>query len=68
MTPRERLLFTLRLALRKVPPGLLRALAQRRRPGDELAETIVAETILAQIELANLELREGAPGRAHRTP
>ena len=68
MTPRERLLFTLRLALRKVPPGILRALAQRRLPGDDLAETVAAETILAQLELANLELRQGPPGRPHRTP
>jgi hypothetical protein len=37
------------MALRQVPPGVLRDLGRRRLPGDELAERIVAEAILARI-------------------
>ena len=39
------------MALRKLPPGLLRDRGKRRLPTDELAERIVAEAILENWQL-----------------
>ena len=44
------------MALRKVPPGILRDLGKRRLPGDELAEKIVAEAIVKHLELCGWRL------------
>jgi hypothetical protein len=46
---RDELLFDLAMALRHVPPGVLRDVSKRRLPGDELAERIAAEAILAHL-------------------
>jgi hypothetical protein len=46
---RQELLFDLCMALRQVPPSVLRALGKRRLPGDELAERIAAEAILKHL-------------------
>jgi hypothetical protein len=40
---RQALLFDLAMALRQVPPGILRDLGKRRLTADELAEKIVTE-------------------------
>lgn len=48
---RDAMLFDLRMALRKVPPGTLRDLAKRRLPGDDMAEIAVAEKLLEHLEL-----------------
>ena len=53
---REELLFTLRMALRRVPGGTLRDLGKRRLPSDELAEKIVAEAIVGHLELCGWRL------------
>ena len=53
---RDRILFDLCMALRKVPPGILRDLGKRRYPPDELAEKIVAEAILDHLELCGWRL------------
>ena len=51
MSDRERILFDLCMALRKVPSGILRDLGKRRLPRVELAEKIVAEAILEHLQL-----------------
>ena len=71
MTERETILFTLCMALRWVPPGVLRDLGKRRLPGDDLPEKMAAEKILAHLELSGLELKRRS-GRqrtgGHSTP
>jgi hypothetical protein len=65
MTPNERqeFLFDLRMALRKVPPGVLRDMGKRRLPGDELSQQIAAEAILEHLRLCRWEItRPPAPG------
>jgi hypothetical protein len=60
---REELLFDLCMALRQVPPGILRDLGRRRLPDDELAERIAAEAILEHLIRCGWRLeRSPAPG------
>jgi hypothetical protein len=63
MEPDERqaLLFDLRMALRKVPAGTLRDLAQPRRPTDELPAQIVADTILKHLLLCRWRIERLSP-------
>ena len=63
MAARDDLLFDLRMALRKVPRGLLRDMGKRHLPGDDRAETIVVERILEHLELCGwrLTLKERPP-------
>ena len=56
MTDRDHILFALRMALRKVPRGILRDLGKRRFPSDELAEKIVAEAIVEHLQLCGWRL------------
>ena len=60
MTARENIVFDICMALRKVPPGILRDLGKRRLPCDELAEKIVAEAIVAHLELCGWRLTHKA--------
>ena len=60
MTDRDPLLFDLCMALRKVPPGILRDLGKRRLPGDDLAERTVAEAIVKHLELCGWRLTHHA--------
>ena len=60
MTDRERILFDLAMALRKVPPGVLRDLGKRRRPGDDLSDRIACERILEHMERAGWRLEHDA--------
>ena len=53
MTDREELIFTLCMALRKVPPAIFRDMGKRRVPGDDLPEKMAAEKILAHLELSS---------------
>lgn len=60
---REAILFDLCMALRQVPPGILRDLGKRRLPGDGLAEKIAAEAILEHLLRCRWRLeRPPAPG------
>ena len=71
MTSRDELLFTLCLALRKVPPAVFRDMGKRLLPDDDLPEKMAAERILAHLELTGLELtRSPRPTRSgsHSTP
>jgi hypothetical protein len=61
---REAILFDLCMALRQVPPGVLRDLGKRRLPGDELGEKIAAEKILEHLLRCSWRLERPAPGRA----
>ena len=51
MTDRDGILFDLCMALRKVPPSILRDLGKRRFPPDDLPQKIVAEAILEHLQL-----------------
>ena len=51
MADRDGILFDLCMALRKVPPGILRDLGKRRLPPNGFAEKIVAEAILEHLQL-----------------
>ena len=51
MIDRGGILFDLCMALRKVPPGILRDLGKRRVPIDGLAEKIVAEEIVRKLRV-----------------
>ena len=57
---RDRILFDLCMALRKVPRGILRDLAKRRLPTDDLAEMIVAEAIVEHLQLCGWGLERNA--------
>jgi hypothetical protein len=60
---RGELLFELCMALRQVPPGILRDLGKRRLPGDELAEKTAAEKILEHLIHCRWEIsRPPLPG------
>ena len=63
MADRDRILFDLCMALRKVPRGILRDLGKPRLPRDELAEKIVAKAIVEHLELCGW--RPGAQGPAY---
>jgi hypothetical protein len=67
MTPREQILFTIRMALRKVPDGIWRGMVRkdRRRAGGDPDAEIAARIILEQIELANLDIRQRPPLPPH---
>ena len=57
---RDRILFDLCMALRSLPPGILRDLGKRRLPGDDLAEKVVAERILEHLERCGWHLEHHA--------
>jgi hypothetical protein len=63
---REAILFDLRMALRQVPPGVLRDLGKRRLSGDELAEqtAAAAAAILEHLLRCGWRLERPAPGGA----
>ena len=60
MADRDGILFDLCMALRKVPPGILRDLGKRRLPPSNLAERIVAEAIVEHLELCDWRLAHHA--------
>ena len=65
MTDRDHILLDLCMALRKVPPGILRDLGKRRLPGDDLVEKIVAEASLEHLQFCGWRLEHKAkPGVA----
>jgi hypothetical protein len=60
---REAFLLDLCMALRQVPPGVLRDPGKRRLPGDELAEKIAAEAILNHLARCRWQItRTAMPG------
>jgi hypothetical protein len=61
---REAIPFDLCMALRQVPPGVLRDMGQRRRPGDELAERIAAAAMLEHLLRCGWRLERPAPAGA----
>ena len=65
MNDRDGILFDLCMALRKVPPGILRDLGKRRLPVEGMAEKIVAEALLKHLQLCGWRLAAGAQGQAH---
>lgn len=65
---RADLLFSIRLALRKVGGATLRDLAKRRLPGDDLCEMIAAKVILDGILQQNWRISRGPPAPAHGSP
>ena len=60
MTDRERILFDLAMALRSLPRGIVRDLANPRRRGDDLSERVVCERILEHLERAGWRLEHHA--------
>ena len=70
MSPRETLIFMLRMALRKVPAASFRNLAKTQHiAGDlDLAERIVAERILEHLELCGYRIEPGPGVKAHSSP
>lgn len=58
---REAILFDLCMALRQVPPGVLRDMGKRRRPGDE---RIAAAAILEHLLRCGWRLERPAPAGA----
>jgi hypothetical protein len=62
MAPRDELLFTIRMTLRKVPLGIWRVLGKPHHgAGDELPERIAAETILEHREQSRWRLEHSPP-------
>ena len=60
MNDRDGILFDLCMALRKVPPGILRELGKRRFSPDDLPEKIVAEAIVEHLQLCGWRLTHHA--------
>ena len=63
MSPADRqaFLFDVRMALRQVPPAILRELGKRRLPGDDFAEKAVGEKVLEHLLLCRWQIDAG-PG------
>ena len=57
---RDRILFDLRMALSKVPRGILCDLGKRRLPVGGMAEKIVAEAIVEHLQLCGWRLERKA--------
>ena len=64
---RDAMLLNLRTALRKIPPAMLRDLAKRRLPSDDLVERIVAEKLVKHLEVAGWEFGHQPPAALHRS-
>jgi len=64
---RDAMLLDLRTALRKIPPAMLRDLAKRRLPSDDLVERIVAEKLVKHLEVAGWEFGHQPPAALHRS-
>ena len=68
MDERMTLIFSIRMALRSVPAGILRELGKRRLPGDDWPERVIAEAILEHLERSNYRITHGPPAMPGRTP
>ena len=55
------------MALRRDPKGILRDLAKRRLPSDDLCEKIAAEKIAQHLELSGYLISQKPPRRPHST-
>ena len=64
---RDAMLLDLRTALRKIPPAMLRDLAKRRLPSDDLVERIVAEKLVKHLEVSGWEFGHQPPAALYRS-